>query len=196
MSDIIVYTAITGNYEHERNDIVVFNQYKEFISERRNAKIYKVLPHLFLDNEITIWLDGNISFAPNVDIEKFVDEFLGYRDIAFFMHPYRDSLKDEAETCITLKLDDEIRIRNQVGWYFSHGPVKRHLLEAGVIVRRNTDMVNTFNEKWWAHICRWSSRDQISLPYVLSRSEVNYIAHPGNVRSDSRFIYKTHRSHE
>ena len=29
--------------------------------------------------------------------------------------------------------------------------------------------MNAFNEAWWAEICRWSYRDQVSFPYVLSK---------------------------
>jgi hypothetical protein len=34
--------------------------------------------------------------------------------------------------------------------------------------------MNALNEKWWAEICRGSSRDQISFPYVY-RDKVNYL---------------------
>ncbi len=74
--EIKVYTAITGGYEPDRNDITVCNFGYQFGSERLNAKIYKCLPHLFFTEAITIWLDGNIRFASDIDLEKFVEDFL------------------------------------------------------------------------------------------------------------------------
>ena len=41
------------------------------------------------------------------------------------------------------------------------------LAACGIVVRKNTETVNRLNEKWWAEICRGSSRDQLSFPYTL-----------------------------
>ena len=46
---------------------------------------------------------------------------------------------------------------------------KTQLYMGGAIIRRNVPTVNQFNEAWWAEICRWGQRDQLSLPVVLAR---------------------------
>lgn len=196
MKKIQVYTAITGNFEPYRDDITVFRSYDRFKSDRMNAKIYKVMPHLFLDSEITIWLDGNIRVAPGVDIDQFVNEFLGDADIAVFKHPWRSNPYQEGYVCLADRLDDPQIIDAQMRHYFSLVPEMVHdLAECGVIVRRNIARVNAFNESWWAQICRYSSRDQLSFPFVCdNHPDMKVIMHQGNVREDSRFIYTKRQS--
>ena len=50
-----------------------------------------------------------------------------------------------------------------------------------------------FNNAWWSEICRWSSRDQLSFPYVLSKFpklKINVIE--GNARNHPYFKYTNH----
>lgn len=197
MGKIVVYTAICGGIDKPRYDIPVFNQCKRFKSERLNAKIYKCLPHLFMpEASITIWLDGNIQFKPEVDIAQFVKEFLGDADIAAFRHPYRDNLYQEAAVCSESKLDDPSVIEQQVNLYQSyHFLGNRFFAECGVLVRRNRSIVNRFNETWWAHVTAFSSRDQISFPFAANKHPMLKIRlHKGNVRTDERFIYTQRES--
>lgn len=192
---IKVYTAISGGFEPDRDDITVFSDYDRFKSARLNAKITKILPHLFMPNDITIWLDGNIKFSPDVDIARFVEEFLGDSDIAVFRHPYRENVFAEARVCIQDMLDDPQVITEQMCYYDVHDYVSTSLAECGVIVRRNNARVNAFNEAWWAQVCAFSSRDQLSFPWVChTHPDVRVKLNEGNVRQDSRFIYRTRQS--
>lgn len=198
---IQVYTAITGGFDPDRDDITCFRSYDRFVSSRMNAKIYKIMPHLFFpDAEITIWLDGNIRFAPGINIEQFVDDFLGPYDMALFNHPWRDCAYQEAMICINDGLDGKHIILSQVSQYMSDGfPKYWGLWECGVIVRRHNPKTKFYNEQWWAQICRFSSRDQISLPYIHWKTQnqvykASIVGHTGNVREDSRFIYTKRQS--
>jgi len=194
---IIPYTAISGGFEPAREDILCFTKYSRFTSHRMNAKIYKCLPHIFIpDAAVTIWLDGNIRFAPGVDITEFVREFLGDSDVAAFRHPYRKTIAQEADTCIELQLDDMMTIQSQMMHYAGHAFYGvKNMAECGVLVRRNRSRVNRMNETWWSQICAFSSRDQISFPYALFRHyDVDVRLHQGNVRTDERFIYTARQS--
>lgn len=196
MNTIKVYTAITGGFEPDRSDVQVMSKYDRFLSHRMNAKIYKIMPHLFFEHEITVYMDGNIKFNPTVDVTDFVREFLGRNDMAVFGHPVRDCAYLEALACIYGNLDDADLILSQMNQYRHDGfPDHYGLAECGIIIRRNNAKVKRFNEAWWAQVCRYSSRDQISFPYVRWRSHQEaewpeIMTHDGDLREDKRFIYK------
>lgn len=190
-----VYTGICG-YGKNRDGAIVFSGYNKFKREVMNAKIYKLLPHKFLTNSITIWVDGNIWL--NVPPQQLVDEFLGDADMALFKHPERYCIYEEAPAAAGLYEDQNIKdeIMEQARVYMERGiPRNIGMGECNMLIRRNTPRVNAFNEAWWAETCRWSNRDQLSFPVVLQQFpdlKVNFI--DGNVRNHPYFTYKPHAS--
>ena len=58
-----------------------------------DAKIFKILPHKYLDCNISVWLDSNIHLITNE--VKFVDRFLGNADIGICKHPLRNTIKED-----------------------------------------------------------------------------------------------------
>ena len=152
-----------------------------------NAKIYKILPWLWVDCDISIWVDGNIF--PLVDNDRLVDEFLGDADMALFKHSDRTKLQDEAVAAKGLydNNDYKKRIDEQMEAYRG---LTGDLAECGFIIRRHNDKVKKFCQEWWAHICRYSERDQISYPVIKKDLKINYIN--GNIRKHPYFKYIPH----
>lgn len=170
-TDIVQYTAICGDYDRDRNDIRVFrdspaNKFREPVM---SAKIFKALPHQFVDAPLRIWMDGNIF--PRKEAPVLVEELLQGNDIAVFRHPWRDCLYDEhGHAKARLSPVYFPFIDGQVERYSREGmPRKFGLAECGVILSRASDRTREFFERWWAEICRWTSRDQMSFPYVCWR---------------------------
>ena len=157
----MIYSAITGGKDAKRKDIKCFTAYNKFKDPRMNAKIYKVLSHLFVEDEYSVWIDGNLELK--VDEEVLID-LLGDKDIAVFTHPYRTNVFDEAEECKRLGLDNPEVIDEQIKRY---GGGVYGLGACYLIIRRHTEEVKRRNEAWWAEICRGSVRDQLSFPYVF-----------------------------
>lgn len=145
---------------------------------------------MFLDCEISIWVDGNIF--PLVDKERLVDEFLGDADMALFKHPDRDCLYDEAPACKGLYDNQEYhkRVDGQIEAYKRLGYEGKGMAECNFIIRRHNDRVKRFCQEWWAHICRYSERDQLSYPVVKKDLKINYLI--GNIRSHPYFKYLPH----
>ena len=158
----MIYTAITGNRDKPRDDIKVFTEYDHFKQPVLNAKIYKVLAHLWVPGD-SIWLDANIT-AKVSEAEVFSELHFDC-DLALFRHPARPSARQEAE--YTLK--HSIGSNADTTDWLEHHPEGRGagLFEAGVIVRRDSERVRRFNECWWSLICRWPWRDQLTLPEAL-----------------------------
>lgn len=193
---IQVYSSICGRFDKPRKDIAVFGDRNSdmFKLPVMNAKIYKILAHKYFSSPFSIFLDGNIFL--NVPASKILSDLLKDADMALFQHPYRNCLYQEYSHArkrvlpVLQPLMDE-----QVNNYRQEGmPVNFGLGECGMLIRKNNDVTAEFNERWWAEICRYTNRDQMSFPYVLwkmkDRIKINFIE--GNVRQHAYFKYVNH----
>ncbi len=189
-----VYTAIAGDYPIKRTDIQCFAPAGIFQRSVMEAKRYKVLPHMFLDDDVTIWLDGNISLR--ADPQDVAEQLLGPADIALFHSPYRQTVWDEFDVLQSDPRFDIPYLQTQLAAqrkaYARAGlPKATTPYECNFIIRRNNDRVNRLMESWWCEICRWQWRDQVSFPYVLWKygAWVKVQVHKANVRDHSLFDY-------
>lgn len=193
----IIYTSVKGGYESKRYDIKSFadDPTDKFKQPVMNAKIYKVLPHKFFDAECSIWVDGNVY--PTADA-KTILKMLGDADIAVFSHPYRKCVYKEApEARKRVAEENKALIDEQIDNYHKEGmPHDFGLWECGMILRRHNAATEEFGLRWWAEICRYSERDQLSFPYVLWKmaDRIKLKTLKDNVRSHKYFRYANHNS--
>jgi hypothetical protein len=132
-----------------------------FKDPRRNSRLPKILPHLYVDAEYSIYIDGNIRLLKTP--QELIETYLKDYDLAIFKHPIRDCIYDEAIKCAQLRLDDPEVIIEQAKAYEDNGYGKhKGLCECGIILRRHTPKVKELNECWMSHYARYSRRDQIS----------------------------------
>jgi hypothetical protein len=192
---MITYTAIVGNIDRPRDDILCFSGYDKFKMDVRNAKIYKILAHQFLDTDISLWLDGNIFL--NVTQELVAEELLGDADMGLFKHFARDCIYEEGVASAGKYPKEEIQseIFDHLDYYKQKKyPFHNGLYECGVLLRRHSKKMEEFNNAWWSEICQHSFRDQISLPYVLSKfPDLKIKITEGNVRKHNFFKYINHQ---
>ena len=188
-----VYTSISNGKDEPRDDVKVFSGYDKFKSPVMNAKVYKILAHKYLDTDISIWLDGNIYLL--VRPKQIVEEWLGDSDMAVFEHNHGWTIHREVEVIR--------KMFKSRPWIYEEAKeqVKNYqdlpLSMCGMIIRRHTPLVERFNEAWWAEICRWGQRDQLSFPVVLRRFpdlKVNYVK--GNIKNHPYLKYETHAHFE
>ncbi len=198
MSKIIVYTAIMGAKDAPREDIKVFTDkdYKKFVSPVMNAKIFKILPHKFLNCDVSVWLDGNIFLK--IPVEQLVEEFLGEADMALFRHYRGKDISWEAYMLNKMFKRRTPWVRDEVNEQVEHYkkigmPGKKEVAMGGLIIRRNVPVVNRFNEAWWAEICKWSQRDQLSFPIVrrqFPEMKINLVG--GSIKDHPYLLYADH----
>lgn len=193
---MIVYTAIAGTYPIKRDDIACFHAEGIFERPVMEAKRYKILPHLFFpEQNVTIWIDGNIWLK--VPPETVVDELLQDADMAAFAHPFRANVWQEFGALGEQKRFQipwlQAQLRAQEAAYRDAGlSDDAPLLECSVLIRRNSEAVGRLMNAWWAQICRWQWRDQVSLPYVLWKQRgVKLAVHPINVRDHPFFRHES-----
>jgi hypothetical protein len=168
----MIYTAITGGYNKPRKDIKCFGSYDKFKEPVMNAKIYKVLFHKFIDDEYSIWIDGNVELKHE---EDWYYELLEDKDIAVATHTVSKNVYEEAELCKYYNRGNEEEIKEQIEHYKKEGFMNDIQPICSVLIRKNTPEMRRLCEVWWAEICRFSYRDQISFPKVFPKDKVKYL---------------------
>jgi hypothetical protein len=150
----------------EQRPIINFSFVDRF-KDRRNAKPYKILSSImFPQYDYIIWEDGNhqLKKDPKEIIEEHGEDF----DMLLFKHPDRTCTYQEMQAVAQWQLDDTHNIQNQYNHYKGVGmPDNFGLFELSTFIRKNTPVVNQLDLMWFEQICRFSSRDQISFPFLL-----------------------------
>lgn len=160
---LVTYTAAIGALDPPRRDILCLD-YDRFRDPRRNARTLKMLSHMFIDADVSLWIDANIELL--VPPEQFV-EMMGDADVACFRHCERSDIYEEAAACIEMGKDTPANIEPQVAKYRAVGYDRRDLGMTFILARRHTPDVMRRNERWFAELCRHSVRDQLSFPVVF-----------------------------
>lgn len=137
---------------------------------------------MFSGYDIYIWFDGGITFK-RTDSVKWYLEKLQDADCLFFKHPWRSTIKEEADH-IERKLKENQsyivpRYKNglhkeQLAECLSDpGFVDNALYASTVFVYRNTPKVQEAMKMWWYYQSRYFTVDQIALPYVIYKNNLN-----------------------
>lgn len=135
-------------------------------------KSLKLLPHLIFPNaRRTLWFDGKMRLRmdPYIMLQRL---FIGSQGFAAFAHPRRQSVKEEFLTLFRLARNDCKAMVDQYRKYYVGGkfPDDNVLLEGAVLFRNHSAKVlEEFSCMWFAEVAAMSRRDQLSLPWVLSR---------------------------
>jgi len=141
-------------------------------SENLKAKIFKILPHRYLqDYDYSMFVDANTILIGRIG--ELIDTCLNAGDFVMWRHPFRDDVYLEACAIISHRRHEPAAIISQVESYHRSG-LPRHtgLYEASFIWRRHgAEPVVRFMELWWAEILNYSSRDQLSLAYLAWRED-------------------------
>lgn len=148
-----------------------------FSDQRLNGKIPKMLSHrLFPQAKYSIWVDSKSQFRRD---PLGVLEALLWRTnsiLAISEHGARSSVYDEAKAVVKKNKAKPDEVEVQLNQYRKDGLPedkrfngKKALCEASVIVRKHTPLTNLLMCVWFNEVVRFTSRDQLSFPYVLWR---------------------------
>ncbi|XP_050387741.1 probable hexosyltransferase MUCI70 [Argentina anserina] len=151
-----------------------------FVDQRLNGKIPKMLAHrLFPHSKYSIWVDSKSQFRRD---PLGVLEALLWRTnsvLAISEHGARSSVYDEAKAVVKKNKAKPEEVEVQLAHYRHDGLPedkrfngKKALAEASVIVREHTPLTNMFMCLWFNEVVRFTSRDQLSFPYILWRLKV------------------------
>ncbi|CAD6236773.1 unnamed protein product [Miscanthus lutarioriparius] len=148
-----------------------------FVDQRLNGKIPKMLTHrLFPEARYSIWVDSKYQFRR--DPIGVLEALLWRTNSTFAIseHGARSNIYDEGKAIIQKHKATPEEVEVQLTQYRQDGmpDTKRlhglkALAEASVIVRELTPAPNHFMCAWFNEVVRFTSRDQLSFPYVLWR---------------------------
>jgi hypothetical protein len=168
--DGVDYIAFVDKY----HDCSVWQQKKshDFTTDdtyrgRRNAKIYKILPHLmFPGYDYYFWVDSTHEVIQHPI--TIIEQYLKGGSLGVFNHHCRDCVYDEGKVVVECGLDKPELVNPQLEYYERMGyPRNNGLWELTAFIRKNTPETQVMNLRWWEQICKYSSRDQISFNVVL-----------------------------
>ncbi|CAH9075411.1 unnamed protein product [Cuscuta epithymum] len=170
------YTVSSDHYIGTWRIILVKNL--PFRDQRLNGKIPKMLPHrLFPNARYSIWVDSKSQFRRD---PLGVFEALLWRSnsvLAISEHGARSSVYDEAKAVVRKNKATPEEVEVQLTQYRKDGLPedkrfngKKALAEASIIVREHNPTTNLFMCLWFNEVVRFTSRDQLSFPYVLWRT--------------------------
>ena len=141
----------------------------EHYSARRNAKIFKILPELFLPG-----YDMYTYVDPSHEVVRSSSELafaVAGHSFGVFGHQYRNCVYEEAQHIFEGKwsLKEHMPLMSeQLDFYKSVGmPTNTGLYELPCFVKIASSHTLRLSLAWWEQICKYSSRDQLSLPYIF-----------------------------
>ncbi|KAJ4963314.1 hypothetical protein NE237_023253 [Protea cynaroides] len=151
-----------------------------FTDQRLNGKIPKMLSHrLFPQARYSIWVDSKSQFRRD---PLGVLEALLWRTnstLAISEHGARSSIYDEGKAVVKKHKATPQEVEVQLNQYRRDGfpddkryNGKKALSEASVILREHTPLTNLLMCLWFNEVVRFTSRDQLSFPYVLRQLKV------------------------
>ena len=215
MDRVAVYTAIFGTHDALKSqpdlegvDLVCFTDDPSLRSDRwrvevrppryghprMSAKWFKLNPHVELEAyRYTVWIDASLQLTTET-FAKEVLSFLDGKGLALFRHPDRDNIVDEAAVSATMLKYQGERVHEQVEHYRRKGFRSQNgLFAGGVLVRDNASRaIRRLNRTWMREILRWSSQDQLSLPYVLWKLDIAPGIIPYNLWDNPLFTWHAH----
>ena len=235
MNKKVVYTSVFG-YTEENNyylhdpdvkldgyDFVCFTDNPNFKSDiwdvrlvkpfyddgARNAKRYKLMPHVFLkEYDISVWIDIEVKITK--DIDNFVEEMLKENNLAILNHELcgrtvsgnlnvRKCVYEEAKFIQWLgdsnpkkKYKDNMDIiHSQVDRYRKEGyPENNGLARTTVVFRRhNEEDVIEHTKLWWEEMKYGSRRDQISFNYSVWKVNLKLSYIQEDIDDNEYFLY-------
>uniref|UniRef100_A0A7N0ZTY8 TOD1/MUCI70 glycosyltransferase-like domain-containing protein n=1 Tax=Kalanchoe fedtschenkoi TaxID=63787 RepID=A0A7N0ZTY8_KALFE len=146
-----------------------------FADQRLNGKVPKMLSHrLFPEAQFSIWVDSKSQFRR--DPLGVLEALLWRTDsvLAISEHGARSNVYDEAKAVVKKNKATPEEVELQLSQYRKDGfpddarfRGKKALAEASIIVREHTQLTNLFMCLWFNEVVRFTSRDQLSFPYVL-----------------------------
>ncbi len=199
------YIAFVDSPEKHRSDVWDVRQLPtgwsldEKYADRRHAKLPKILPDLVLPNhDFSVWVDANIELT--TDPLELCRRFLidPGADLAAFPHRDRDCSYAELLMARIAAVDHRRNLAMVRREYRSRRLERcRGLFELPVILRRHGELSNRFGLCWWELICRLSSRDQLSFPLAVLKTEIVVeTIRPGIVWRNPYMRKRVHKDNE
>lgn len=199
MAKRVIYTSIIGEYERLNEELVpnfpgipllCFTDNKNLKSDKwncvyvepkfssdpiRSSRYLKIIGHELLDEfEEIMWVDNCVQLKPNVFL--LFDIYSKSNDLAIPIHSFRENLKEEFITVLNYGYEEPRILLEQMNNYYHESSeiLKSKVFWTGILLKRNNLIVKDAMRLWFDQLLKYSKRDQLSLPYVLSKVKINF----------------------
>ena len=162
---------------------------------RLKAKIPKMLEWQFIDADWYVWLDSSIQIRSNTICDWILDT-AGNKPLCLFRHSYATSIREEAQrvrdnlrrgiTYIQQRYQGE-PLLEQIVHYYGDPYFKDDRLFGMTLFAYHKSASNMMQE-WFNHNVIWSIQDQLSFPYVLHQSGLEYSLFNGLITDANSFF--------
>lgn len=191
---IAVLTANMGEfdkkmiYTEQDLDHDFFNFNDETFIPRNNAmtpRLQARIPKIFSWQLIPgydyyVWIDSSCVLARSDSLRWLVDKCENV-DMVLFKHPHRSTIKEEAnylqkrldKKCpyITPRYENEHLHEEMSEILEDENFVDDNLFATTVYVYKDSEKMRKLQKEWWYYTSRYHTNEQLSLPYVLSKSD-------------------------
>ena len=164
---------------------------------RLKAKIPKMLGWRYHKADWYVWMDSSVIVKPGVDIPEAVLKTAGNNSICLFRHTKLNRIQDEAMWVKKAVNNNHQYFKDRFKGEPILSQVKTYLDD------KNFEDNNLFQmtffayhysarkimEEWFIQNCLWSVKDQLSFPYVLSKSKISYSVFKGNALENDLFFW-------
>ena len=189
----LVYTAIFGDYDRLREipfafleptifDYVCFSD-RQINSLSFDVQIVPVTkPFHLMNRYYKIMIDdltgqkykGSIYLDGNVTVQGALSRLLN-PDFELIVHDHkRKCVYQEAETIIKKNKDSKENVERWVRHLKENGYKKNQgLYWNGILIRTHNEKLNRLSHEWWELLLKYSYRDQLTLPYLVTKYSIN-----------------------
>lgn len=162
---------------------------------RLKSKIPKMLEWQRVSADWYIWMDSSIRLKKHTDIPRIILETCCGKPLCLFRHTKVSSIQEEVKYIVEGMSQGNSYLLDR----FSGEPITEQLkiyLDDNSFLDVNLFQMSFFAyhrsaaplmQEWFLHNCIWSIKDQISFPYVLSKSGLSYSCFEGSVLENSMF---------
>lgn len=186
--EVAIISANLGNFDKEQTvvrqtvgfDHIVYTDENfpprsQSMSPRLQARIPKMFSwEMAPGYDYYIWVDSSCNVTNEGAIQWFIDQ-LGSADAAFFKHPNRNTVQEEADylkkrlakNCPYItprykgeRIDDQLAVVDE----------NAELLASTAFIYRDTIRARDLLTIWWLHTSLYHSIDQLSLPHAIKSS--------------------------
>lgn len=201
---LCVYTALLGRYERLNEqpvacesdvDFLCFTDDLDLTSETwqirrtralfpqdpaRSSRALKIRAHIAVhEYDVSLYVDNSVLLLrpPEAILGDLLPDGT---PLALVEHGYRESVRAEFVAVAEAALDSPSRLDEQLSHYSATDPEALELrpLKGFLLVRRhNEPRVVSAMETWFAHVLRYSRRDQLSLWIALRESGLEPLVH-------------------
>lgn len=162
---------------------------------RLKGKIPKMLEWKFIDSEWYVWLDSSIKILSN-DICDWIIETANGKSLCLFKHSYASTILEEANRVrenLNRSVDYINRryrgepITEQLIHYYGDPQFKDNKL-FGLTLFAYHRRASLLMKEWFDHNVIWSIQDQLSFPYVLNKSGIEYSLFDGLITEKNPYF--------